>query len=65
MKGDPVEPFSLPSLSKSQLPVFVKFTQTHFYVSSINMNMHIRPVHKKLFMEFPKYQGRFMLHFDI
>ena len=24
-----------------------------------------RPVHKNLFLEFPKYQGRFMLHFDI
>ena len=33
VKGDPVEPFSLPSLSKSQLPVFVKFTQTQGYVS--------------------------------
>ena len=25
----------------------------------------IRPVHKNLFWEFPKYPGRFMLHFDI
>ena len=24
-----------------------------------------RPVHKNLFLEFPKYPGRFMLHFDI
>ena len=24
-----------------------------------------RPVHKNLFLEFPEYQGRFMLHFDI
>ena len=27
--------------------------------------MTIRPVHKNLFLEFPKYPGRFMLHFDI
>ena len=24
-----------------------------------------RPVHKNLFLEFPKYPSRFMLHFDI
>ena len=24
-----------------------------------------RPVHENLFLEFPKYPGRFMLHFDI
>ena len=29
------------------------------------MIMVIRPVHKNLFLEFPKYPGRFMLHFDI
>ena len=27
--------------------------------------MNSRPVHKNLFLEFPKYPGRFMLHFDI
>ena len=27
--------------------------------------MDTRPVHKNLFLEFPKYPGRFMLHFDI
>ena len=27
-------------------------------------NMGIRPVHKNLFLEFPKMQGRFRLHFD-
>ena len=27
--------------------------------------LDIRPVHKNLFLEFPKYPGRFMLHFDI
>ena len=27
--------------------------------------MTIRPVHKNLFLEFPKYPSRFMLHFDI
>ena len=27
--------------------------------------MNTRPVHKNLFLEFPKYPGRFMLHFDI
>ena len=27
--------------------------------------LHTRPVHKNLFLEFPKYPGRFMLHFDI
>ena len=27
--------------------------------------VYIRPVHKNLFLEFPKYPGRFMLHFDI
>ena len=27
-------------------------------------NMAIRPVHKNLFLEFPKYPGIFMLHFD-
>ena len=29
------------------------------------ITMHNRPVHKILFLEFPKYPGRFMLHFDI
>ena len=28
------------------------------------VNIYIRPVHKNLFLEFPKMQGRFMLHFD-
>ena len=28
-------------------------------------NMNSRPVHKNLFLEFPKYPGKFMLHFDI
>ena len=28
------------------------------------MLVMIRPVHKNLFLEFPKMQGRFMLHFD-
>ena len=28
-------------------------------------SMNTRPVHKNLFLEFPKYPGRFMLHFDI
>ena len=27
--------------------------------------MAIRPVHKNLFLEFPKMPGSFMLHFDI
>ena len=27
--------------------------------------MVVRPVHKNLFLEFPKYPGRFMSHFDI
>ena len=27
--------------------------------------MYIRPVHKNPFLEFPKYLGRFILHFDI
>ena len=30
-----------------------------------NHIMPSRPVHKNLFLEFPKYLGRFMLHFDI
>ena len=29
------------------------------------VNMDSRPVHKNIFLEFPKYSGRFMLHFDI
>ena len=29
------------------------------------LSIYIRPVHKNLFLEFPKYPGRFMLHFDI
>ena len=33
--------------------------------TSVDNLMMIRPVHKNLFLEFPKYPGRFMLHFDI
>ena len=28
------------------------------------LKVAIRPVHKNLFLEFPKYPGSFMLHFD-
>ena len=34
-------------------------------VVQLDDNMSTRPVHKNLFLEFPKYPGRFMLHFDI
>ena len=27
--------------------------------------LHTRPVHKNLFLEFPKMPGSFMLHFDV
>ena len=36
----------------------------HFKMTLLHWE-HIRPVHKNLFLEFPKYPGRFMLHFDI
>ena len=31
----------------------------------ISKRVYTRPVHKNFFLEFPKYPGRFMLHFDI
>ena len=37
----------------------------HLLGGKAALNMHTRPVHKNLFLEFPKYPGRFMLHFDI
>ena len=45
-------------------------TSPHIYILGINLGnlgigRHCRPVHKNLFLEFPKYPGRFMLHFDI
>ena len=37
----------------------------HGYLMVITLIMVIRPVHKNLLLEFPKYPSRFMLHFDI
>ena len=37
---------------------------SQFHLLAIT-TMSTRPVHKNLFLEFPKYPGRFMLHFDI
>ena len=45
--------------------IFLAKTRPDKTISSAQTNMTIRPVHKNLFLEFPKYPGRFMLHFDI
>ena len=35
------------------------------YTLNSSVRVGTRPVHKNLFLEFPKYPSRFMLHFDI
>ena len=36
----------------------------HSSLDGLVWYVYVRPVHKNLFLEFPKIQGRFMLHFD-
>ena len=46
----------------------LEYLQTQYYILYQKYSLHYiytRPVHKNLFLEFPKYPGRFMLHFDI
>ena len=46
--------------------VYLNIQGVPYEIQKCNMIkcMDTRPVHKNLFLEFPKMQGRFMLHFD-
>ena len=55
---------------QTNIAIIITITITKGILTSLGKiseiyNINSRPVHKNLFLEFPKYPSRFMLHFDI
>ena len=47
--------------STSPLPIIDKIGNAHTHT---HVCVYTRPVHKNIFLEFPKMKGSFVLHFD-
>ena len=64
--ADPAATFLIEAGDKMEATLCLKFRTFAYNLGFGNLfYMTTRPVHKNLFWEFPKYPGRFMLHFDI